>query len=167
MGWNNAKKSANESGGGIFLSLKDGDVKQVVIMGEPVHYFQVFGEQVEYQMKVPNSSFRFKVQVVEIIGSNFEGKLWNGGKTIFERLVYLHENMGGVSDKILLVARKGSTKDDTIYNIDIKSTLTSDQLAKIKVVKLPPMERKEVSSTGMPPGLPEDIEPPSDSDVPF
>lgn len=171
MGWNESKKAAQESGGGMFLQLKDGDRKQVVVVGEPHHFFQIYGDKTntEYQSKVPLSSFRFKVQVVEAVGTNLEGKLWTGGKTVYERLLYLHEDMGGIGDKMLLVTRKGSTKDDTTYNIDIKTTLSADQLSKIKAVKLPPMERKEgVSSTGVPPGLPDDIPYPDDSDtVPF
>ena len=145
MGWNEANKAAEESGGGLFLQLKDRDIKQVVVMGEPVHFFQIFGDKTnkEYATKVPNSSFRFKVQVVEIHGSNLEGKLWSGGKTIFERLVYLHQNMDGIHNKILTVARKGSTKDDTVYNIDIKTTLPPEKVEQIKAIKLPPMERKE------------------------
>lgn len=162
MGWTESTKAAEESGGGMFLQLKDGETKQVVIMGEPVHFFQIFGDQREYQTKVPGASFKFKVQVVESIGTKLEGKLWSGGKTIFERLVYLHQHMGGISDKLILVARKGSTKDDTTYNIDIKATLSSDQLTKVKAVKLSPMERKEAI-----PEYQDNIPPPDEDSVPF
>lgn len=162
MGWNESNKAAQESGGGLFLQLKDGDIKQIVVMGEPIHFFQIFGDQKEYSTKVPGSSFKFKVPVIEKVQGKMEAKLWSGGKTIFERLVYLHQNMEGIGNKLLIVARKGSTKDDTVYNIDIKQTLDSEAMAKLKEVKLPSMERKEEI-----PDVPDDIPPFDDTGIPF
>lgn len=173
MGWNKAKKIADESGGGLFLELKDGDEKQVIVMSEPVEFFSIFGDKTnkEYTTQVPGSSFKFKVQIIEINGATLEPRLWSGGKRVFDRLYYLQTKMGGVSDKILLVAREGSGKEDTKYQIDIQAALTPEQKERIKAVKLPSMERKETKDF---PELPDlsplsDQEPPlpDDSDIPF
>lgn len=155
MGWSDAKKVSDESKESSYLKLKDGDRKQVVVIGEPITFFQVFGEKgKEYSSKVPGSSFKFKVQVVDI--TTGEGKIWSGGSTILDRLSYLDEEMGPLSKKVLIVARKGSGKDDTTYNIDVKGEVTAEISKKISSAKLPSLERKEH----------DDVLPPSE-DIPF
>lgn len=160
MGWKDTTAAAKKSGG-LYLQLNDGDKKQIIVCGEPQHFYQIFQDKKEYTTQVPGSSFKFKVQIVEIEDGKMQGKLWSQGAKAFKRLAYLNEEFGGIQDKVLLVARKGSTKDNTEYNIDIRSTLTQEQQERIKGVKLPEMERKEAL-----PQVPDDLEPPLPEEEP-
>lgn len=163
MGWNDAKKAAEESGGGNYIKFKDGDKKQIVVVGEPVHFFQIYGPKggQKFDRKVPGSSFRFKVSIVEINGPTFEPKILELGRMVFDRLVYLAEEMG-IENKILIVHRKGSTKDDTTYNIDIKGPLSTEQIEVIKEMSFPKLSIEKNDD------IPDDIPPfPEDNDAPF
>ena len=156
MGWEDATKAAKKSGSGLFLQLQDGESAMITIIGEPTHFYSVFKDPKEYSTQVPGSNFRFKAQIVEIAEDKMQGKIWSQGAKAFKRLTYINSKMGGVKDKILLVAREGSGKDDTIYNIDVAGSLSPEQKEVIKTVKLPDMGRKDVSH-----------DTPDDSEVPF
>jgi len=166
MGWNEATKAAKESSGGLYLQLKDKEEATITIIGEPVHFYSIYQDKTEYQTHVPGSNFKFKTQIVEIVDDKMQGRLWSQGAKAFKRLTYINSKMGGVKDKILLVAREGSGKDDTVYNIDVVGTLSTEQKEQIKKIKLPEMERKDgISTSGMPPTY--DVPPPDSEDIPF
>lgn len=162
MSWDKAKELAKQSGG-LFLKLGDGDKKQIVLLGDPEGFYQIYsqGGSQEFSHKVPGSSFRFKVPVAVINGKEVEACIFSQGKTVFERLSYIHEEMGGLDDKIILIHRKGSTKDDTVYNIDVKGPVTPELKKIIDALEKPSLEKKEKD-------LPySDTPHPGDDEVPF
>lgn len=162
MSWSSAKKTSDDSKDSAYLKLKDKDRKQIVLMSEPVTFFAVFGEKgKEYRTKVPGSSFKFKVLVVEL--ATGEGKIWSGGSKVLDRIAYLDEEMGPINKKVLIVGREGNGKDDTTYNVDVKGDITPEIQAKINAAKLPKMESKNAE----PAEMPDDLPPPPSDDIPF
>lgn len=141
MSWSATKKAAEKSRGDTYLKLKDGDKKELALVGEPVPFYQIYGDKTEYPDWVEGASFRFKINVIDI--QTMKAHIWSSGKTVFDRLEYLQDEMGGVEGKLLIVSRQGSGKEDTTYNVDIKRQLNESEKQAIAAVKTFSLVRHE------------------------
>lgn len=131
MGWKdveNAKSSKD------YLKIKDGEFIDIVIMGEPYTYYGKYQDKTEYKTKVPDSSFKFKLQVVVKQDGAYVGKILNGG---FFLISDIKENIdeNGV-DSIYRIKRKG-TGTDSRYFVIFKTKVPEEQMKSLKDVPLP------------------------------
>lgn len=131
MSWKDVEMAR---GGKDFLSIKDGESKDVVIRGEPYCFYQIFKDNKEYQTKVPDSSFKFKIAVVTKEEGSYVGKILSGGYFLAASIKENIDENG--QDAIYKIKRTGTGKD-TKYFVLFKGKLTPEQMEAINSVAVP------------------------------
>lgn len=132
MSWDNFEKEAKAAGGGgLFVSLKDGDYVVCKMVGEPVVFFQKYPDKTEYAKRIDGSSFRFKVNIAVLNEKtgDIEIKIFSQGSTVAKAIAEAKEEYG--LDTWLKIKRTGSGKDDTTYTCLYKGVVTDEQKATI------------------------------------
>jgi len=155
-------KESKDSSGGLFLSLKDGDKKIVIFRGDPYCFYQVYKEKEEHKTWAEGRSFKFRLNVLVRDGDVWKPMIFSQGITVAGMISDVKEKYG--LNTIYEIKRKGSTKDDTTYNIMYERALNPDEVAKLETFKLLALVRSE--------GQPESIENKSSNineldDIPF
>jgi hypothetical protein len=130
--------------GGEFLKIKDGQTVVGVLRGEPVEFYQLWqnGKPTEVAPGTKGASFRFKVNIVVKDGTNYVAKIFSQGATVYNRLKHLNSKRPLESNAIE-ITRKGSTKDDTEYQVDFFDGVVPEaSWAKINAVKLQNLDQR-------------------------
>lgn len=131
MGW---KDIPTGEGSKSFVKIKAGESVDVIFMGEPRTFYQIFKDKAEYQEKVDGSTFAFKIQVVLKENGEYVGKILKGGYfLICDIKAQIDEN--GM-DGVYRIKRQG-TGTETRYFVIYKGPVTSEQMESLKSVKLP------------------------------
>lgn len=160
MGW---KDIPTGEGSKNFIKIKSGDSADVIFMGEPRTYYQIFGDKMQYMQKVDGSSFKFEIQVVVKEDNQYVGKVLQGGYFLISDIKAQIDENG--ERGIYRIKRQGE-KTATRYFVIYKGPVTDEQWESLKSVKLPDISsmakgRETKQMTIAPSG---DFE---DNDIPF
>jgi len=134
MSWDDLKNVKSDSGKGIFINLKDGDSVEGVFMGEPRIFYKIFNDNTEYEEKVEGSSFRFKVNFIEIGSGDPVAKVFEQGITVKDQVINAKEEYG--IDCVFKIKRTGSSKDNTKYFVTFRRKLDDDELKYLQRIPL-------------------------------
>lgn len=157
------------SGGNDFFKMKDGETKMILCVGDPYEYTAAWtGKGFVPASPSEGGKFRFRINVVEKEGSAYVMRVWEQGRTVYDDLSALHDEYG-LDRTLLKVTRKGSTKDDTSYNIfPAKQQLDPATLEHIKTIKPHDLVPKgDHNSVGSQPPRDGSPMPGDDDEIPF
>lgn len=129
-----------ETSGGLFIKLKDGDSVSGVIAGEELVKYKKWenGKTTECDPEDERASFRFIVNMIVNENGGYKAKLLEQGRKVYDQLRELHESGYDLERTTIKITRKGSGLNDTTYTVlpVPNGTLNDKQLESLKEVKL-------------------------------
>ncbi len=144
MDRNKCRESEN-SGGGLFFKLEDGDSLTGVCRGEIFEFCIVWENNRSRVVEKDDegAKARFRLNIVVNEGGRFVAKIWEFGLTIYNQLADIAEEYD-ISKTKLKITRRG-TGTDTIYMILplLKEPLQPKDLKSIEAVSMQILEHRE------------------------
>ncbi len=144
-GWGAGREAAEKAGGGKFVKLENGKSIEGVFRGDPYTFFSIYGdkERREFDDQVPNSQFKFKINLVVKENGAYVAKVFGSGWTTFNSLDTMIQELG--QDQLFkLICSKSGNK--TSYNIVPKGPITQAEKQNIAAVKLHKLSDNKVDS---------------------
>lgn len=131
MSWDQLKKAKEQSGGDLFISLKDGDSIEGVFRGEPYVFYKKFKDPTdkkEYEAWENGRSFNFRINFLEIKDGTFTPRIFTGGARARDPLAAVKEEYG--LNCVFKIKRSG-LNESTRYDILFKRALDDGQMRQI------------------------------------
>ena len=162
--WNKALETANKhAGGGLFVSLKDGDEVLGVFRGNPHIFWKKYPDQTEFSEWEEGMATRFKINLIVKEGDQFVAKVFEQGAKLLNDISEM--KIEYTLNHWFKIKRKGSTKDNTKYTLLPKGDVSHDDLLAISKLELKPLKRGDDTPPKNPKVKEKPIDP--DDDIPF
>ena len=127
-------------GGSYYVKLKSGESIEGIFAGDPHTYYQVYGDNTEYERPGGDRRPKFKINFLTWRDGQLEASIFRGGSIIRNTLLDVVDEYG--LECVYKIKRTGSTKDDTRYSILFKRELTPEEKELVGRTRLLRLEQK-------------------------
>lgn len=137
MQFNNSSTGSSK-GGGLFLTLKDGESAVGVFRGEPVTYFAkwVNGKTYPCSEDEDEASFKFRINFLTRENEVLVAKIFEKGAPTYRDLQAIHQEFN-LEETIVKVTRTGEGKESRYKVMPVKENKVSAEMeAQLKAVTL-------------------------------
>lgn len=133
-----AMRESSSKGGGVFISLKDGDSVKGVFMGNSVSFWNSFETKTSYEFKPSDTKVtpRHRLNFLVNTDGAWTAKIFEFGNRVRDALYEATNEYG--KDAVFKIKRSGTTKDDTVYHIHFQEKMDRTELKDVELLDLKP-----------------------------